>query len=140
MPGKVNPAILEMTHMVSCQVIGYETAVSTAGMGGQLEINVFMPLIAHCVLESIELLSNAIPTLVTKCINGIQANEDQCKQWMNASLSLVTGLSPILGYDMASEIGKRADEQKKSIEQVLQEKGLLTEELKVCYEVKSRKP
>jgi fumarate hydratase, class II len=130
MPGKVNPAILEMTHMVSCQVIGYETAVSTAGMGGQLEINVFMPLIAHCLLESIELLSNAIPTLVTKCINGIQADEDQCIQWMNASLSLVTGLSPMLGYDMASQIGKQADEQNKSIEQVLQEKGLLTEELK----------
>lgn len=128
MPGKVNPAILEMTHMVCCQVIGYETAISLAGTGGQLEINVFMPLIAHTLLHSIELLSNAIPTLVTKCITGIQANNEQCNKWMEDSLSLVTGLSSIMGYDMAFQIGKQADEENKTIKQVLKEKGLLTPE------------
>jgi fumarate hydratase, class II len=128
MPGKVNPAILEMTHMVSLQIIGYEAAISTAGTASQLEINVMMPYIAYSFLHSLELLSNAIPTLVTKCISGISANEETCRKWMEASLSLVTGLSPKLGYDLASEIGKQADEKKKSIEEILEEKGLLTEE------------
>lgn len=128
MPGKVNPAILEMTHMVCCQIIGHEAAVATAGMAGQLEINVMMPFIAYVFLESIDLLANALPTLVSKCINGIKANEKVCEIWMNSSLSLVTGLSPKLGYDMASQIGKEADEKSKTIEQILEEKGLLTEE------------
>jgi fumarate hydratase class II len=129
MPGKINPAILEMTHMVCCQVIGYETAIATAGMAGQLEINVMMPVIAHTILHSIELLTNAISTLVTKCINGIIANEVICKNWMESSLSLVTALSPSMGYDLASQIGKQADEENKPIKQILQEKGLLTEEV-----------
>lgn len=129
MPGKINPAILEMTHMVCCQVIGYETAVAAAGMSGQLEINVMMPVIAHSLLHAIDLLANAIQALVTKCISGIEANHEMCNKWMEASLSLVTGLSPKLGYDMASQIGMKADEESKTIKQVLQEKGLLTEEI-----------
>lgn len=128
MPGKVNPAILEMTHMVSCQIIGYEAAIGTAGIAGQLEINVMMPVIAYTLLHSIELLSNALPTLVTKCINGIQADEKMCKHWMESSLSLVTALSPKLGYDQASQIGIQADEENKSIKQVLKEKDMLTPE------------
>ncbi|WP_449539618.1 class II fumarate hydratase [Ferdinandcohnia sp. Marseille-Q9671] len=129
MPGKVNPAILEMTHMVCCQVIGYETAVSTAGTAGQLEINVMMPMIAHTFLHSIEIMTNAIQTLESKCINGIQANEAQCRKWMEESLALVTGLSSKVGYDMASEIGMQADEQNKTLKQILEEKGLLTEDV-----------
>ncbi|UCZ51424.1 aspartate ammonia-lyase [Bacillus shivajii] len=130
MPGKVNPAILEMVHMVCCSVIGYESAIATAAMAGQLEINVMMPIIAYSLLEAIEILSNAIPTLVTKCINGIEANEQICNNFMNASLSLVTGLSPQLGYDLAAQIGMQADEQNKTIKKVLQELGLLTDETK----------
>jgi len=130
MPGKVNPAILEMTHMVCCQIIGYESAIATAGMAGQLEINVMMPMIAHTFLHSIELLSNTIPILVTKCISGIQADEENCKKWMEASLSLVTGLSSKMGYDIASLIGQKADEEKKTLEQILDEKGLLTDEIR----------
>lgn len=129
MPGKVNPAVLEMTHMVCCQVIGYETAVSTAGTAGQLEINVMMPMIAHTFLHSLELMANAIQTLESKCINGIQANEEQCKKWMEESLALVTGLSSKVGYDMASEIGMQADEQNKKLKEILEEKGLLTEDV-----------
>lgn len=129
MPGKVNPAILEMVHMVSCQVIGYETAIATAGIAGQLEINVMMPVIAYTLLQSIDLMSNAIPTLVNKCISGIQANEEKCRSFMEESLALVTALSPILGYDLAAQIGKQADEENKSLKQVLQEKGLFTKEI-----------
>ncbi|WP_067727476.1 class II fumarate hydratase [Oceanobacillus damuensis] len=129
MPGKVNPAILEMTHMVCCQIIGYEAAMTTAGIAGQLEINVMMPIIAHTLLESIELLSNAIPTLVSKCIIGIQGNEMICNKYMHESLALVTALSPIMGYDRAAKIGKQADEENVTIKQVLQQKNLLTPEI-----------
>ncbi len=129
MPGKVNPAILEMTHMVCCQIIGHETTISTAARASQLEINVMMPVIAHTFLHSIELMSNAINTLVQKCITGIQADKKICKYWMNESLSLVTGLSPKLGYDMASQIGLEADEQNKTLKEILEEKGMLTDEI-----------
>jgi fumarate hydratase, class II len=128
MPGKVNPAILEMTHMVCCQVIGYETAIATAGIAGQFEINVMMPVIAYTLLQSIDIMSNALPTLVTKCISGIGVNEETCTKFMESSLALVTALSPKIGYDLASQIGKQADEQNKTIKQVLQERGMLTEE------------
>ncbi|MHB1150728.1 MAG: class II fumarate hydratase [Eubacteriales bacterium] len=129
MPGKVNPAILEMTHMVCCQIIGYETAITTAAIAGQLEINVMMPFIAYTFLHSIELLSNAIQALSKRCISGIEANIEICKKWMEESLSLVTGLSPIMGYDTASQIGLQADDESKTLKQVLQEKGLLTDEI-----------
>ncbi|MDL4842970.1 class II fumarate hydratase [Aquibacillus rhizosphaerae] len=129
MPGKVNPAILEMTHMVCCQVIGYETAIATAGIASQLEINVMMPMIAHTFLHSIDILSNAIQTLEVRCIRGIQANQEQCQKWMKESLSLVTGLSSKVGYDMASQIGMQADIENKSLKEILREKGLLTDEM-----------
>ncbi|MDX5476662.1 MAG: aspartate ammonia-lyase [Bacillaceae bacterium] len=136
MPGKVNPAILEMTHMVCCQIIGYETAIATAGIAGQLEINVMMPFIAYTFLDSLEIMSNAIHTLVTKCISGIDAEKENCEKWMNASLALVTGISSIVGYDTASQIGMEADERKVSIKQVLKEKGLLTPELEKALDPK----
>lgn len=129
MPGKVNPAILEMTHMVCLQVIGYETTVSAAGTWSELEINILMPLIAHTLLESLNIISNAVDTLTGQCIKGIEANEDVCNNWANASLALVTGLNPIIGYDLASEIGLQADNQNKTLKQVLQEQGLLTAEV-----------
>lgn len=134
MPGKVNPAILEMVHMVSCQVIGYETAVAMAGTAGQLEINVMMPLIAHTVLHSIEIMSNAIETLTQKCIQGIEANKERCAELMEASLALVTGLSSSLGYDVASQIGMQADEENKTLEEVLMEKGMFSKENKKAIE------
>ncbi|MBP2079225.1 class II fumarate hydratase [Oceanobacillus polygoni] len=137
MPGKVNPAILEMTHMVACQVIGYEAAIATAGIAGQLEINVMMPLIAHTLLESIELLANAVQTLVTKCISGIQANEVICKHWMEESLSLVTAISPIMGYDRAAQIGKEADDKDITIRDVLAQQGLLTPEIEKALDPNS---
>ncbi|MUK88001.1 aspartate ammonia-lyase [Ornithinibacillus sp. L9] len=136
MPGKVNPAILEMTHMVCCQVIGYETAVATAGTASQLEINVMMPLIAYTLLESIDIMYHAVSTLISKCISGIQGNENICKQFMESSLALVTALSPIMGYDRASQIGKEADEKNITIKQTLEQKGLLTPEIEKALEPK----
>lgn len=128
MPGKVNPAILEMVHMICCRIIGNEAAMAAAGTAGQLEINVMMPFMAYSLLESIELLSNGIHTLVSKCVYGIEAKEENCRNWMMSSLSFVTGLSPSMGYDMASQIGMQADEQNKTIKEVLEELGLYSQE------------
>ncbi|MFD2045412.1 class II fumarate hydratase [Ornithinibacillus salinisoli] len=136
MPGKVNPAILEMTHMVCCQVIGFEAAVSTAGTASQLEINVMMPMIAYTLIESIDIMYNAVSTLTTKCIIGIQGNEKICKQRMESSLALVTALSPIMGYDRASQIGKEADDKDITIKEVLKQKNLLTPEIEKAMEPK----
>ncbi|TCT14874.1 fumarase class II [Natranaerovirga pectinivora] len=129
MPGKINPAILEMTHMVCCQIIGYETAIATAVTAGQLEINVMMPMIAYTFLHALEIFTNAIEILTKKCISGIEANEEKCRRWMEESLALVTGLSPKIGYDMASQIGMEAEEQSKTLKQILQDKGMLTAEI-----------
>ncbi|WP_047982634.1 class II fumarate hydratase [Ornithinibacillus contaminans] len=137
MPGKVNPAILEMTHMVCCQVIGNEVAIAHAGTASQLEINVMMPLVAHTLLESLDIMHNAISTLTMKCIIGIQGNEEICKQWMESSLALVTALSPIMGYDRTAQIGKEADDKNVTIEEILQQKGLLTPEIKKALNPKS---
>lgn len=128
MPGKVNPAMLEMTHMVCCQIIGYDAAVSVAGLSGQLEINVFMPFIAHALLHSIELFTNAINALLERCIKGIEANEQKCREFMQASLALVTALSEKIGYDAASHIGLEADISNKTILEVMQQKGLTDKE------------
>ncbi len=129
MPGKVNPVILEMVYMVSCQVIGNEAVVAAAGSASQLEINVMMPVIAYNVLQSIEIVSNATDVLVKKCIAGIEANADQCKQWMEASLSLVTALNPIIGYDRAAQLAKKAFDENKTLKQVIREEGLLSAEI-----------
>lgn len=96
-----------------------------------------MPLIAHTFLHSIDIMANAIQTLSTKCISGIQANEEICKKWMEQSLSLVTGLSPIMGYDIASQIGMEAEEKSKNLKQILQDKGLLTEEINKAIDPKN---
>lgn len=128
MPGKVNPAMLEMTHMVCCQIIGYETAVTLAVSAAQLEINVFMPLIAHSLLHSLDIINNAINILTEKCIKGIAANEEICKHYMFASLALVTGLRQKLGYDGASHIGLEADINNKTIKEIMKEKGLVDQE------------
>mgnify|MGYP001415167401 CR=1 FL=1 len=136
MPGKVNPAVLEMTHMVCGQVIGYESTVATAGQASDLEINVMMPVIAYTTLESLEIMYNAIFTLTTKCISGIQGNEEICNYWMENSLALVTALSPIMGYDKASQIGKEADDKNITIKDVLESEGLRTPEIEKALEPK----
>ncbi|MVP00289.1 class II fumarate hydratase [Paenibacillus lutrae] len=128
MPGKVNPVIPEMLYMVCCQVVGNDTAVQTAMIGSQLEINVMMPVIAHNVLQSVEILTNAIYTFSEYCLNGIEADEEQCRFWMDRSLSLVTMLNPIIGYDKAAEIAKESLHTGKPLRQLVVEKKIVTEE------------
>jgi fumarate hydratase class II len=128
MPGKVNPVMLEMMYMISSQVIGYDAALTAAGMGSQLELNVMMPMIAYSLLQAIRILANGITALTDKCIVGIEADPEQCRHWTDASLSLVTALNPIIGYDRASALAKQANNESKSLRQVLEEAGLWNEE------------
>jgi fumarate hydratase class II len=129
MPGKINPVIPEMVYMVSSQVIGNDTAITTAGTGSQLEINPMMPVIAHNLLQSIDILANAAGVLSNKCIKGIEADQEKCRDWMEASLSLVTALNPIIGYDRASQLAKKAFDENKTLKQVIIEEDLMSKEV-----------
>jgi fumarate hydratase class II len=108
MPGKVNPTQCESLTMVAVQVMGNNTAVQMAASQGNFELNVFKPLIAHNVLESIELLAGACRSFREHCIDGLQANEVRIERLLNQSLMLVTALTPAIGYDRASGIAKHA--------------------------------
>ena len=108
MPGKVNPTQCESITMVAVQVMGNNTAVQMAASQGNFELNVFKPLIAHNVLESIELLAGACRSFREHCIEGLRANEKRIERLLNQSLMLVTALTPAIGYDRASAIAKHA--------------------------------
>ena len=108
MPGKVNPTQCESLTMVAVQVMGNNTAVQMAASQGNFELNVFKPLIAHNVLESIELLAGACHSFREHCIEGLRANEKRIERLLNQSLMLVTALTPAIGYDRASAIAKHA--------------------------------
>ena len=108
MPGKINPSIPEMVNQVCFQVIGCDTTVAISAEHGQLELNVMMPVIAHNVLLSMLILTNAINTLSDKCVRGITANEGMCQYWVERSAALATALMPQIGYAKAAEISKRS--------------------------------
>lgn len=129
MPGKVNPVILEMSYMVAAQVIGNDATITLAGCGSQLEINVMMPVIAYNLLQSLLIMSSMLDVLREKCLVGLEANEAQCAKWMAASLSLVTALNPLIGYDKAAALAKQAFSEDKTLEQVIREAGLWTAEI-----------
>jgi aspartate ammonia-lyase len=128
MPGKVNPVIAEMTDMVCFQVMGNDLVVATAAQAGQLELNVMMPVIAFNLLMSLSILSSALTVLRERCVEGITANEDRCRWYVEHSVSLVTALNPRIGYARAAEIAKRAIAAGKTIRETLEEEGLLTPE------------
>jgi aspartate ammonia-lyase len=108
MPGKVNPSVPEMVNQVCFQVIGNDTTVAIASEHGQLELNVMMPVIAHNVLFSMRILTNAIIALDERCARGIEANEAQCAYWVERSAALATALAPRIGYAKAAELAKES--------------------------------
>jgi len=128
MPGKVNPSIPEMVAMVCFQVLGNDSAVALAAQAGQLELNVMMPVIAYNLLMSIRILGNALRVLEEKCISGITVNKARCEWYAEHSVSLVTVLSPKIGYQRAAELAKRAIGTGKTIRQVMTESGEFTAE------------
>lgn len=126
MPGKVNPTQSEAMTMVAAQVMGNHTAVTIAGSNGHFELNVFKPVIAHNVLQSINLLTDMAKSFTKNCVVGIEANEERISELVSKSLMLVTALNPHVGYDNAAKIAKKAYEEKKTLKQVAVELGFLS--------------
>ena len=108
MPGKTNPTQCEALTMVCCQVFGNQTAITVAGSQGHFELNVYKPVLAYCMLQSIRLLGDAVKSFTDNCVIGIRANEPRIRELMQRSLMLVTALSPHIGYDKAAQVAKAA--------------------------------
>jgi fumarate hydratase class II len=124
MPGKVNPVIPEVVTQVSAQVVGNDAAITVGGMQGHFELNVFVPLLARNLLESIRLLASAARLFATKCIAGIEANEENLQRYAELTLSAATALNPYVGYDKASEIVKEATASGRPLREVAREAGV----------------
>jgi fumarate hydratase class II len=127
MPGKVNPVIPEVVTQVSAQVVGNDAAITVGGMQGHFELNVFVPLLARNLLESIRLLASAARLFATKCIVGIEANEENLERYAELTLSAATALNPYVGYDKASEIVKEAVSSGRSLREVAKDVGVKDE-------------
>lgn len=128
MPGKVNPVIPEVVNQVAFDVIGNDLAITLASEAGQLELNVMEPLIAYKLFTSISNLTNVLKILTERCIIGITANKERCRQMVEQSIGLVTALVPTLGYEVCSDVAKKALETGGSIYQIVLEEGLLSKE------------
>ena len=108
MPGKVNPTQCEAVTMVCAKVIGNHTGITVAGSHGHFELNVFKPLIAYNILQSIDILADSVKNFSLYCVKGIKANKKKIKEHLDNSLMLVTALAPKIGYDNAAKISKKA--------------------------------
>jgi fumarate hydratase, class II len=124
MPGKVNPVIPEVVTQVAAQVVGNDQAIAVGGMQGHFELNVFVPLLARNLLQSIKLLASACRLLDEKCVAGIEANREQCESYAELTLSAATALNPYIGYDKGSEIVKKAAASGRSLRDVAREEGV----------------
>jgi fumarate hydratase class II len=123
MPGKVNPVVAEALSMVCAQVIGNDAAVAFGGAAGNFELNIMLPMLARNVLESIRLLSSSTQLFADRCIRGITADETRTREYAEGSPSLATALNPVLGYEEAASIAKQALAERKSIRDVVIERG-----------------
>ena len=127
MPGKVNPVIPEVVTQVSAQVIGNDQAITVGGMQGHFELNVFVPVIARNLLDSIRLLAAASRLLAEKCVDGIEANRENAERYAELTLSAATALNPYIGYDRAAEIVKTAASTGRPLREVAREAGVSEE-------------
>ncbi len=128
MPGKVNPVIAESLAQVAAQVIGNDAAIAFGGASGLLELNVMLPMMAHNLLESERLLANAARMFADKCIAGLAANEEKCAEQIEWSMSMVTSLAPLIGYEKAADIAKQAVTEGKTVRQMCLEMKVLPED------------
>jgi aspartate ammonia-lyase len=126
MPGKVNPSIAEMVNMVCFQAMGNDATIAMAAEAGQLELNVMMPLVAHNLLFTLEILTNATRIFSERCIRGLTADEAQCAYWLERSPAIVTALAPRIGYAEAARLAKEAVARGLTVRQLVQEKKLLS--------------
>jgi len=129
MPGKVNPVLCESVMQVAARVLGNDQTVSMCGAsGGQFQLNVMMPAMADAMLESVRLMSNAVRAFTTLCLAGMEANAEACEAAVEKSLSLITALNPLIGYEQAAALAKEAFKTGKTIRQLCREKQILPEE------------
>ena len=123
MPGKVNPVLCEAVCQVVAQVVGNDAAVGWGGANGNFELNVMLPVIARNVLESIRLLANVSRVFADRCVSGLVANVERCREYAESSPSIVTPLNHYVGYDEAAKIAKQALAERKTIREVVIERG-----------------
>jgi aspartate ammonia-lyase len=128
MPGKVNPSLVECLNMLLFQIIGFDTANSLAVAGGQLDLNVMMPLLAYNLTRGPQLLLNYLPVFRTRCIDGITANPEKCRHYLEESPSVITALTPKIGYGPAAEVFKKAVARNERVRKILLEEKIVTEE------------
>lgn len=126
MPGKINPVIPEVVNQIAFKVIGNDLTVTLAAEAGQLQLNVFEPIIVESLFESIEMLKNGMMTLKQKCVDGITVNEDRCRSLVENSIGLVTALNPVLGYETSTQLAKEALDKNKGVYELVLEKKLLS--------------
>ena len=137
MPGKVNPVIPEVVTQVAAQVIGNDAAVTVGGMQGHFELNVFVPVIARNLFDSIRLLSAASRLFGEKCVDGIEANRETCERYAELTLSAATALNPYIGYDKATEIVKEAANSGRSLREVARDAGVDEETLDAALDYRA---
>ena len=128
MPGKVNPVITEAVTQAAYQIIANDTAITLAAQSGQLELNAFLPLIAHNLLQSLELLASSVAILREKCIAGIEADVERCRELLNRSMAVVTALVPHIGYEKATEVAREAAKTGETVQAVVLRLGLMPPE------------
>ena len=139
MPGKVNPVIPESVLMVAAQVVGNDQTVALGGMSGVFDLNVMMPVIAHNLLQSIEILANGSSILASRCVDGLVANRERARELVEQSLAMVTSLAPKIGYDRAAEIAKEAFKTGRTVRELASEKGVLPpDELERALDARSQ--
>jgi aspartate ammonia-lyase len=108
MPGKVNPVIPELVNQICYQIIGYDVTISMASEASELELNMAEPIIAYDLLHGLMIFKNACVTLAARCVSGIEANEAQCRHYVENSIGLVTALNPVIGYERSAAVAKEA--------------------------------
>ena len=128
MPGKVNPVIPEVMSQVCYKVMGNDLCVTMAGDAAQMELNAMEPVMAQCCFESIDLMTNGFDTLRVRCVEGITANEEKCRNEVHNSIGVVTALNPVIGYKNSTKIAKEALETGRSVYDLVLEHGILTKE------------
>lgn len=127
MPGKVNPVIPEVMKQISFQIMGNDLTITLATQSGQLELNAFEPIIINSLYQSIIILTNGIKTFIDNCVEGIEASEERCKQLVEGSIGIVTALAPVLGYEKAADIAKKALKAGKYVKEVAEQESNLSE-------------
>ncbi|HKP54230.1 MAG TPA: aspartate ammonia-lyase [Chloroflexia bacterium] len=128
MPGKVNPVMAEMLNMACFQVIGNDTTITMAVQAGQLELNVMMPVMAFDMLMSIDILKNSMRVFAEFCVEGITANEERCRQYVENSMGLVTALNPHIGYSAAAKVAQENYRTGRPIRDIVRDMGVLSDE------------